>query len=180
MGIIDKLKAFFSDADTRVAAAPSTSAKVEPVQAQVVETKAKTGEMCLTTKIVLGKPSRIYIRDECDKILRGRELVMGVPGPNFIHIDGVKVGNLEVLYGGVMDAWQFNSAHKYQIDMPTMAPGICASVAGSYSGLVPEGLKAGDKFEFVVTIRGLEVSSEDEPSAPSSEPPSAEPPNEAA
>ena len=117
------------------------------------EEKAELASVKLVFPITIGEPSLLVGRQGPDLYFRGRGLKTNAPQSGFVFANSLKAGNVDVLYGGMVDV--FAMTGKEELDVPTMAPGNSFVFDGSYSGLVPDGMKAGDKFELVIEVVGL-------------------------
>ena len=116
--------------------------------------------VALRFPITIGTPALLSARERpCDRYLRGRTVKTNAPQPGFAFVSDLKVGNVDTLCGSYIDAWAMRNMS--DLDLPTMTPGTALVFEGQYSGLVPEGFKKGDKFEFEVTVEGIGMMTED-------------------
>ena len=123
--------------------------------------KTEAGSFEVEAVVRLGTPSDIYIRRSPDDVFRAREVQMNAPCAGLISIEALKVGNISILcpFDTAFDASKF--AVKTEIDVPTITPANAAILIGSYSGKVPEGMKADDEWKFVVRFDGVKVAYEE-------------------
>ena len=108
--------------------------------------------VALRFPITIGTPALLSARQGPDLYFRGQTLKTNAPRSGFAFANSMKAGNLDLLCGGMVDVVALVDAH---LDIPTLSPGNSFVIDGSYSGLVPDGMKAGDKFELVVEVVGL-------------------------
>lgn len=109
--------------------------------------------VALKFPIKIGTPALLSSRQGPDLYFRGQTLKTNVPSHGFAFANALKAGNVDMLYGGMMDVFAFKDMPP--IDFLTLTPGNSFVFDGSYSGLVPDGMKAGDEFELVVEVVGI-------------------------
>jgi hypothetical protein len=120
--------------------------------------KTEPSSVALRFPIVIGTPALLSARQGPDLYFRGQTLKTNAPRHGFAFVNSLKAGNLDLLCGGMVDVVALVDA---PLDIPTLSPGNSVVFEGSYTGLVPEGMKAGDAFELVVEVVGIGKTMED-------------------
>ena len=118
-----------------------------------VTSETEPASVALRFPITIGTPALLSARQGPDLYFRGQTLKTNVPKPGFAFVNLMKAGNVDLLVGGMMDVFCFKE--EVSLDIPTLSPGNSFVFDGSYSGLVPDGMKTGDKFELVIEVVGL-------------------------
>jgi hypothetical protein len=131
-----------TQARTRATIDPNAESDVKVIQT----------ELNIEETIKLGTPSFIYVRQHPDTMLRGQEIVTNAPDAEFVWIAAFMVANVNCIVG-IADALMFTSG-RLPLDLPTASPASAFTLVGWYTGLVPEGMKAGDAFKFRLSVRG--------------------------
>lgn len=109
----------------------------------------------ISTPVIVGTPSAFSITNNPDTTIRPQRVTMAVPTVGFILISEIKVANVSVTVGGVLDAFQFSPlAVGQSLDMPTLSPANRVSVIGNYTGFIAPGLVVGSTFTFAVSFTG--------------------------
>lgn len=109
----------------------------------------------ISTALVVGTASSFTITNNPDTTIRPQRVTMAVPTVGFVLISEIKVANVSVTVGGVLDAFQFSPLAVGQaLDMPTLSPANRVSVIGNYTGFIAPGLIVGSTFTFAVSFTG--------------------------
>ena len=86
---------------------------------------------------------------------RPQRITANVPSVGFCTFNTMKVANVGILVGGIVDAYDFASVGVGQsLDVPTLSPANAAKVNGTYTGTAPLPLVLGDAFLFSVSFKG--------------------------
>jgi hypothetical protein len=121
--------------------------------------KVRPNSVVFELPIVIGEEKSFTLVKALDDVFRGRIVQTNVPCPNFFVVTNLLFGNVDSLYGAAgTDGWSLRS---YMLDVPTLTPNQYVTFEGEYSGLIPEGTKAGETFLLKFEIEGLSISAED-------------------
>jgi hypothetical protein len=121
--------------------------------------------------LILGKPQDFEVSQWTRTDFEVEYIVANAPVLDFVMVQGVQVDVFELLYDHecdpktkdpfyALDAFDFTPRGVYPNDEPKhhkVEPTLCkhgVSIRGKYTGLVPEGHQAGDKFKFIVGFKG--------------------------
>jgi len=113
----------------------------------------------IKTPVVLGAAAKIRLRTMSDTCFKARVVHTNVPCPNAMLLKDIKIGNIGMFVsGGVIDAYQFRKgACGLSLDISTIEARTMVAITVRYTGLVPEGMKAGDVFDFEITLEGSKM-----------------------
>jgi len=101
-----------------------------------------------------GGAGAVIASNNPDVTIRPQRVSTNAPTPSFVLLDNIKVANVSVVVGGLVDAFDFNANGVGQtLDMPTLTPSNRASVSGEYTGLAPSPFSTGS-FTFIVSFKG--------------------------
>ena len=90
--------------------------------------------------LTLSTAAAISASGQPETNFRPQRITCNVPLPAFASIAAIKVANVGVIVGGVVDAFDFSADGNDQaLDVPTLTPANRVSVTGAYSGLLPSG-----------------------------------------
>lgn len=105
--------------------------------------------------LVLGTASVISASNNPDTNIRPQRVTTNAPSPMFATLSQLSVANVNVLVGGIFDAFDFNAnGVQQELDLPTLTPANRATIAGSYTGLVPPGFVGGTSVTFALSLKG--------------------------
>jgi hypothetical protein len=109
----------------------------------------------INAALVLGVASAINASNNPDTNIRPQRVTTNAPSPMFCTLSQLSVANVNVLVGGVFDAFDFNAnGQDQQLDLPTLTPANRATIAGAYTGLVPPGFVGGTAVTFSLSLKG--------------------------
>lgn len=118
-------------------------------------TKVERYTFSVSDDVVAGTPKTISVSNQPDTTIRPQRVTCNAPTPGFFIIDSIRVANVNVTVGGVIDAYDFNSNGVGQsLDMPTLSPSNKLSVSGGYTGLIPSFLLVGNPYKLIVSVKG--------------------------
>jgi hypothetical protein len=107
------------------------------------------------TITALGTGQALSMRDTPDTNIRPQRVTANSPSPGFVTFSTIRVGNIDVLSGSIIDSFDFNANGQGQsLDMPTLKTATKLTVAGTYSGLVPSPLTGTGAYVFTVSFKG--------------------------
>jgi hypothetical protein len=107
------------------------------------------------TITALGTGQALSMRDTPDTNIRPQRVTANSPSPGFVTFNTLRVGNIDVLSGSIIDSFDFNANGQGQsLDMPTLKTATKLTVAGTYSGLVPSPLTGTGAYVFTVSFKG--------------------------
>lgn len=124
-----------------------------------LEPKGKPASIEIPIKFTLGEKAVFHKRlwpaiDFASGRVQFDTIGTNVPCPNAVIFGLIKVGNVGLLVSSRIDAFVWREP--LALDVPTMTYGTAITLFGTYTGLVPEGMRAGEEFEFKVTLSGHE------------------------
>lgn len=126
---------------------------LEPNKHSAVKVERYT--FAIVSAIVLGTASSTNTTNNPDTNIRPQRVTMNAPQPGFFVVNELKVGNVSVIVGGSVDAFDFNAQGVGQtLDLPTLSPAIRATVAGDYTGFTPPGYVSGTAYKFITSFKG--------------------------
>ena len=102
----------------------------------------------------LGDPQTFEWHNQPDQMIRPLEIHTNAPVSDFITFEKFTVGFADQLLGRSGDGFT-GSAGLRIIRGDTCAPYLRMNVRCLYTGLVPEGMKAGDEFKIAAWIIGV-------------------------
>lgn len=122
--------------------------------------------MAVNVELVLGTAQKFRVREWVDVDFDPEHRSSNVPSPNFVWLRDLKVDNMTVLpsdekgFSGVTeDAFAMQTARGgAKFEPAPCRHGI--TVDGEYSGLVPEGCVAGQKFLLCIMLSGYVAQQE--------------------
>jgi len=118
-------------------------------------TKVERYTFSVSDDIVAGTPKTISVSNQPDTTIRPQRVTCNAPTPGFFIIDSIRVANVNVTVGGVVDAYDFNANGVGQsLDMPTLSPSNKLSVSGGYTGLIPSFLLITNPYKIIVSVKG--------------------------
>jgi hypothetical protein len=125
------------------------------------DTKIEWYPFQFSKEITLGTPETFTIVDTPSSYIRARKLKSNAPTENFMMLRQASVGNINALLGGNMkgaEESEMDAFHKdssgHDVDLPTLAPGIPATIRARYTGIVPSGHATGEKFTATFVLHG--------------------------
>lgn len=94
-----------------------------------------------------GKP-QVYIRPQ--------RITCNAPCPAFARLTSMQVGNVGIIVGGAVDAFDFAAqAQDAAVDVPTLGPQNSIEVKGNYDDLLPDGgYVTATSFRFITSFKG--------------------------
>ncbi len=94
-----------------------------------------------------GKP-QVYIRPQ--------RITTNAPCPAFVRLTSMQVGNVGIIVGGAVDAFDFAAqAQDAAVDVPTLGPQNSVEVKGNYDDLLPDGgYVTATSFRFITSFKG--------------------------
>lgn len=105
--------------------------------------------------ITLAAAIAINMTGNPDTTIRPQRVTINAPAPGFMSVTELKVSNVSVTVGGVLDAFDFSALGVGQtLDMPTLTPANRATLLGNYSGFVPPGYVGGNPFLIAASFKG--------------------------
>jgi hypothetical protein len=125
--------------------------------------RAEGYSFSLSVKLVLGEPSGFSTREWTLRAVQPRAMVTNAPCPGFVVLESVEVDAILLrpfLVDGrhaACDAFAFSVDKADSPEDEELGAPLCdhgAVMVGRYSGLVPEGYKAGFEFPFCLTLQG--------------------------
>jgi hypothetical protein len=118
-------------------------------------TKVERYTFSVSQDVTAGTASTISVSNQPDTTIRPQRVTCNAPTPGFFIIDSIRVANVNVTVGGVVDAFDFNANGVGQsLDMPTLSPSNKLSVSGGYTGLIPSFLSSGNTYKLIVSVKG--------------------------
>jgi hypothetical protein len=112
--------------------------------------------------IVLGTAQDLELYGNPHAAFAPHRLTVNVAWPDFFYIDDIKVGNVSHSLGATTDAYEFSDAWETVMSgrariypLPTVEPAQRITVAGKYTGRIPQGMKAGETFPLKFSFHGL-------------------------
>lgn len=131
----------------------SREALLEPNKGSTVKVERYT--FSVSDDVVAGTAKTISVSNQPDTTIRPQRVTCNAPTPGFFIIDSIRVANVNVTVGGVIDAFDFNANGVGQsLDMPTLSPSNKLSVSGGYTGLIPSFLLVGNPYKLIVSVKG--------------------------
>lgn len=94
----------------------------------------------LTQTVTLETAAVLAMTGNPQTYIRPQRVTTNAPIPGFARVTGLQVGNVGVIVGGGIDA--FNLAAQAQdahLDVPTLGPQNQVQVGGNYDGVLPDG-----------------------------------------
>lgn len=126
---------------------------IEPNKGSSVKIERYT--FSLNQPFTLGVPVAISISSAPDTDIRPQRININAPMYQFAQMNEIKVANVSVAVGGILDAFMFNAnAVDQEMDLPTLSPSNKATVLGNYTGLTPPGFPPGFTYLFTVSFTG--------------------------
>lgn len=116
--------------------------------------KIQRYEFSLSATLTLGSASAISTNRNPSARIRPQRTFTNVPTVGFVTLTTVQIANVNVMLGGVSDAFTYSAqAQGSMLDLPTLDPAYQMTVTGNYSGLAPSPFTTGS-FTFVFTVQG--------------------------
>jgi hypothetical protein len=148
----EALQAWKSHTQQRMMTARRASI-LEPNKGSAV--KIERYGFAVNSTLVLGVASAITASNNPDTNIRPQRVTTNAPVPMFATLSQLSVANVNVLVGGIFDAFDFNANGVEQhLDLPTLTPANRATVSGNYLGTVPPGMVGGTSVTFAVSFKG--------------------------
>lgn len=105
--------------------------------------------------LTLGTTATLAMSDNPETHIRPQRVTSNSPCPAFCTLSAIKVANVGVIVGGVIDAFDVAAvAVDAALDVPTLSPANKVNVAGTYSGLLPTGYVNGATFKKTISFKG--------------------------
>ena len=109
----------------------------------------------IRTEILLGVPSPVCLARQPTVAFQPRRLTVNAPCPGFFLYDVIRIANEALTVGGPGDAHLFHPLFENgTLDLPPIHPALQFSMTGHYTGLVPHGMRRGDRFHLVASLQG--------------------------
>jgi len=120
-----------------------------------LSTKIERYAFAVNQALTLGVAAALTATNNPDVNIRPQRMTTNVPMPGMVTISEIKVANVSVSVGGILDAFDFNANGVGQtLDMPTLSPANRASLLGAYTGVIPPAFIGGATFLFVASFKG--------------------------
>lgn len=137
----------------------STAARtvlLDPNRDSLIKVERYSFSFSPTANLVLGTASAIpTFTQQPSTSIKGQRIIMNAPVPGFVTISSLQIANVNVLVGGVEDAFTYSAgAMGVMLDLPRLDPQNRATAAGNYTGVLPPGYTAGAPFQFIITLQG--------------------------
>jgi hypothetical protein len=121
------------------------------------DSQAKIQRYCfaINQTFTVGTAVALIMTGNPETEFRPQRITSNVPSVGFCTYNSMKVANVGILVGGIVDAFDFASIGVGQsLDVPTLSPANAAKVNGNYTGTVPLPLVLGDAFLHSVSFKG--------------------------
>jgi len=129
---------------------------LDPNRDSTVKVERYSFSFSPVTNLVLGTASAIApFTQQPSTSIKGQRVIMNAPMPGFVLISTLQIANVNVLVGGVEDAFTYSAgAMGVMLDLPRLDPQNRATSAGAYTGVLPPGYTSGNAFQFIITLQG--------------------------
>ena len=118
-------------------------------------TKVERYAFSVSADIITGTAASFSASNQPDVTFRPQRITANVAHEGLIILDGIRVANVNVTVGGVVDAFDFNANGVGQsLDMPTLSPSNKLTVSGGYTGVAVPGITPPAVFKFVFSAKG--------------------------
>jgi hypothetical protein len=112
--------------------------------------------LTLSTTLVIGTPSMFRERELSSNVKFLVGLVKtNAPCFEFVRFHDLRVANISILCdeeNNEVDEWKDAFAHNEGTEIPELDMHARLMMIGTYTGLIPDGMKVGDKFVFKTTL----------------------------
>lgn len=118
-------------------------------------TKVQRYCFAINQTLTVGTAVALAMTGNPETEFRPQRITANVPAVGFATYSSMKVANVGILVGGVVDAYDFSAVGVGQsLDVPTLSPANAAKVNGNYTGTVPLPLVLGDSFVHSISFKG--------------------------
>jgi hypothetical protein len=137
----------------------STAARtvlLDPNRDSLIKVERYSFSFSPAANLVLGTASAIpTFTQQPSTSIKGQRIIMNAPVPGFVQISTLQIANVNVLVGGVEDAFTYSAgAMGVMLDLPRLDPQNRATAAGNYTGVLPPGYTGGAAYTFIITLQG--------------------------
>lgn len=116
--------------------------------------KVERYTLALNQQVAIGTAVALTLQQQPDTTFRPQDIVSNVPAPGFATATQIRMANVGVLAGGLLDLWNINAnALKGKMDLPTLSPANRATITGNYTGFAA-GYPAALAFDISVSMTG--------------------------
>ena len=121
------------------------------------DSQVKVQRYCfaINQDVTIGTAVALRMTGNPETEFRPQRITVNTPSVGFITLSNMKVANVGILVGGVVDAFDFSAIGVGQsLDVPTLSPANAAKIDGDYTGTVPLPLVLGDAFKVSASFKG--------------------------
>jgi hypothetical protein len=105
--------------------------------------------------LTLETASALSLSGNPQTYIRPQRVTANAPAPAFCRLATMQVGNVGVIVGGPIDAFELAAqAQDAHLDVPTLGPQNAVQVTGNYDALLPTGYVTATAFRFIVSFKG--------------------------
>lgn len=119
---------------------------------------AKIQRYCfgVSQTLTLETPVALSMSNNPQVYIRPQRVTSNAPLPGFARLATLQVGNVGVIVGGDIDAFDVAAvAQDAALDVPTLGPQNTVQVTGNYDGLLPDGgYVTATSFRFRLSLKG--------------------------